>query len=105
LLDVQFQIGGRIAAFSASITNAIDVDDTVPQSVLQSNSLAIGTNTVDVDGVRTRKCRRPKEAPAKTRTFLIGPIDQPNRDRWPAMKFLTETPQHLKTGKNTQAPV
>jgi hypothetical protein len=105
LLDVQFQISGCITAFRASIADPIDIDATVPKGILQTNSIAVSTNSIPGNGVGTGKRRRAKQAPAEARAFLIGPIDQPNRDRWPAMKFLTETPQHLKTGKNTQAPV
>jgi hypothetical protein len=105
LLDVQLQISSDIAAFSASITNPIDIDATVPKGVLQTNSIAVCTDTVNRDGVGSGKCRRTKQAPAETRAFLIGPIDQPNRDGWPAVKILRETVQHLKSGKNTQATV
>ena len=34
LLDVQFQISGCIAAFRSRIANPIDIDATVPKSIL-----------------------------------------------------------------------
>jgi hypothetical protein len=55
LLDVQFQISGCIAAFSASISHPIDIDATVPERILQTNSIAVCTNTVNGDGVSAGK--------------------------------------------------
>jgi hypothetical protein len=105
LLDVQLQISGCIAAFSASVTDPVDVDATVPQSILQTNSIAVGTDTIHVDRLSSSERRRAEEATAEARTLLIGPIDQPNRDWRPPMRFLRETTQYLKAGKNAQAAV
>jgi hypothetical protein len=105
LLDVQFQICGCIVASTAGIAHPIDIDAAVPKGILQTNSIAVSTNTINGDGVGTGKSRRSKEAPAEARTLLIGPVDQPNRDGWPAAKLLREAAQHLKSGKNAQATI
>jgi hypothetical protein len=105
LLDVQFQISSYVPAFSAGITNPIDIDAAVPKSILQTNSIAVCTNAVNGDAMSSGKRRRSEEAPAEAGPFLIGPIDQPNRDRWPAVKILRETAHHLKPRKNAQGAI
>jgi hypothetical protein len=105
LLDMQFQISSYIAAFSSSVTDPIDIDATVPKSILQPNAVAIHTNTINGNSVGPGKRRRSKEAPAETRALLIGPIDQPNRNGWPATKILRETTKHFQSGKNAQAAI
>jgi hypothetical protein len=105
LLDVQFQISGYIATFNASITDSINVDATVAKGILQTNSIAVYTDTVNGDGMSTGKRRRSEETPAEARAFLIGPIDQPNREGRPAVIILGETAKHLKAGKYPQAAI
>src|SRR5271155_5866970 len=105
LLDMQLQIGSCIAAFSASVTDPVDINITAPESVLQANSIEVCADAVDGDAVSTGKCRRTEEAPAKARTLLIGPINQANRDGRPAMKILREAAQYTKASENAQASV
>jgi hypothetical protein len=105
LFDVQFQIGGDVLALQTSVAHLFDADVTSSKSVLQTDSIAICTDAVSGNGVSTGKCRRSKEAPAEACTLLVRPIDQPDRNRRPAMKILGETTQDLKTGKNAKAAV
>ena len=105
LLDMQLQIGRCIATFSASVTDAVDINITVPESILKTNSITVCADAVDGDGMSTGKCRRTEEASAEPRTLLIGPIDQSNRDGGPAMEILREAAQHAKASENAQASV
>jgi hypothetical protein len=105
LLDVQFQISSYVPAFSAGITNPIDIDAAVPKSILQMNSIAVCPNAVSGNRMSAGKRRRSEEAPAEASALLISPIDQSNRDRWSAVRILRETAQHLKPRKNAQAAI
>ncbi len=105
LLDVQFQISGGIAAFSARVTYPVDVNATPPNSLLQSDSVAIYTNAVAGNGVGAGKRRGAEKAPAEARTLLVGPIYKSNRDGRPATKILRKTAQDLKASQNAQAAV
>src|SRR5215469_1060451 len=102
---MQFQISSHAITFSARIPNPVDVDTTLPQRILQTNSVAIRPPAVDRDRVRSSKSRRTKQTPAESRTLLIGPVNQPDRNRWLALKIFSETAQHRQGGHNPQTPI
>jgi hypothetical protein len=105
LLDMQLQIGPCVAAFNASVTDSVDINITVLESVLKTNSITVCADAVDGDGMSADKCRRTEEASAESSALLIGPIDQSNRDRRPAVKVLREAAQHAKASENAQASI
>jgi hypothetical protein len=102
---MQLQIGGDVLALHTSVTHLLDVNVTLSKSVLQTDSIAICAYAVGSDGVSPGERRRSKEAPAEPGSFLVCPIDQPNRDRRPAIKIIRETAEDLKAGKNAKGAV
>src|ERR1700744_5314416 len=51
------------------------------------------------------KCGRSKQTSAETRTLLISPIHQTNRDWRLAAKVIQETAQHFETCQNSEAAI
>ena len=90
---------------SACFTNSFYVYSTLPQSVFQANSVTVSTVAVGLYSMRARKRGGSEEAPTKSRTFLVCPIYNANRDRRLALELLGKTAQYLKARENAQAAV
>jgi hypothetical protein len=105
LLDVQLQISSGISPLQSGFPDSFYVNSALPQSFFQTNSIAIRALAICLDSMGPSKRRRAEEAPAKTRTLLIGPINQANGNRRLAVKILHKTAQHLEAGEKPQASV
>src|SRR5579871_6768394 len=83
----------------------IDVDAAAPQRVFKANTILVRSPAVRVNRVGARKSRRTEQAAAKSRAFLVCPIDQPNRDRRAAVILVRKSPKDLQGGHHTQTAI
>jgi len=102
---MQLKISTSISPFRSGISNPFYIDTTLQESIFQPNSLAVCPATIRLNRLSPCKRRRTEQATSKTRPLFIGPIDQTNRDRWPAVKILRHAAQHLKSSQNTKTSI
>ena len=97
LLDVEFEVGGDVAAFGGRIADAFDVDLALPQGVFEADAVAIGAGAIGLNGVRAGEGGGPEEAAAEARAFLVGPVHQANGEGRPAVEVLGQSGAGLRT--------
>src|SRR4249920_1803190 len=82
LLDVELEIGGRRFELIARFEGVVEIDSVTGERVRQRDAVPVGQLTQLVL-IRHRACgcARAEEAPAETRSLLVSPIYEADRDR------------------------
>src|SRR4051794_17970025 len=94
LLDVQLEISGGIFQLTARLERAIEIDAVCFHRIDELHAIAIDEVAHLVRHERAGDRAGAEQTAAETRALLIGPIDQPYRDRRRA--FTGDSPQHLQ---------
>ena len=104
LLDVQLEVGGRALELGPRVERR---SRSTPCAASASGS-AMPSRVGELPqlvlvGHRARGCARAEEPAAEARAFLVGPVDEPHRDR--RLALLGDPTQHLDAGDDVQASV
>ncbi len=104
LLDVELQVGARPLELRAGLERAVELDAVLAERVGQRDAVAV-CELAELVLVAHRPGRRrgAEERPAEPRTFLVGPVDEADRDRRRALRG--DPAQHLGGGEHVEAAV
>src|SRR5215218_2214732 len=104
LLDVQLEVRASVLELRARLERAVELHPVLAQRVRQRNALAIRQRAqVVLVGQRAGRRRRAEERAAEPGALLVGPLDEPDRDR--RLALLRDPPQHLEAGQHVQTAV
>src|SRR5215218_7825446 len=104
LLDVQLEVRPSVLELRARLERAVELHPVLAQRVRQRDALAIRQRAqLVLVGHRAGGRRRAEERAAEPGALLVGPLDEPDRDR--RLALLRDPPQHLDAGQHVQAAV
>ena len=105
LLDVQLEVGARALELPPRLERAVEVDAVLAQRVRQRDRRRASRSCAQLVLVAHRAGgrRRAEERAAEARALLVGPVDEPDRQRRRAL--LGDPPQHLDAGDDVEAAV
>ena len=105
LLDVQLEVGAprsRAAQRASSArSRSTPCARSASGSAMPSRSVSFAQLVLVAH--RARRGRRAEERAAEARALLVGPVDEPHRDR--RLALLGDPAQHLDAGEHVQAAV
>ena len=103
LLDMQLEVGRRVAELLARLQHRVQLDAVWPRRVFERDAVMIGerAHLVGHQGAGSRA--RSEQAAPKARALFVAPVHQPHRDRRRA--FGRNAPQHLQRREHVQRTV
>ena len=105
LLDVELEVGGGGAQFAVALLHPFEIDPDFTKRVGEAHALFVDEPPRLVEVEAARAGGRPEQALAEPRAFLVGPVHDAQRDRWPARMLGGHAPQHLHAGQQAEAAV
>ena len=105
LLDVELEVGGGASRARDRASSArVEVDAVRGERVGKRDAVAVRELAqLVLVGHRAGGRARAEEAAAEARALLVGPVDEPHRDR--RRPFVGDAPQHLGAGDDVEAAV
>ena len=104
LLDVQLEVGGRALQLRMRVEGAVEVDAMGGERVLPADAVGVDAlPDLGLVGHRPRGCTRPEEGATEARALLVGPADEPDRERRRAVS--SDPPQDLDPGDDVERSV
>jgi len=104
LLDVQLEIRDGTLELLARVERTVEVDAVLAQCIRQRDAVRVAAPAqLVLVGHRARRGGRAEERAPEPRSFLVGPIDEPNGER--RRPVGGDAPQHLDPGHHVQAAV
>src|SRR5882757_3363064 len=92
LLDMQFDVSGRVLLFLLGIGEFGYLDATAAQRVFHLHAVAVGADAIRINGMCSSKGRGAKQATAKTCALFVCPVHKAHRNRGTAAKFGSDSP-------------
>src|SRR5262245_4537781 len=102
---MQLDISLGSGQLSARILYLGKINSLLLKRVWQRNAVLVSESTRFLQVEISRGCRRTNKTYSKTRTFLVGPINQPHRDQWFPVGFGFDPPQDLQARQCVQRTV
>jgi hypothetical protein len=104
LLDVQLEVGGGVLELAAGVGRLVEVDAVSADCIGERHAVGVpALPQLFLVGHRARGRARAEQRAPEARALLVGPADEPHRDRRRA--FLRDPPQHLRAGDHIERAV
>lgn len=105
LLDVEFEVGGGVVEFAVAIFDTIEIDSVFGEGGGKFDAVLIFERAGFVEIEAPGAGGRSKEAPAKTRSFFVGPINEANGDRGMAGVLGGDAAESFQSSEEIQSPI
>jgi hypothetical protein len=105
LFDVEFEIGGEILSLDGCVSDTIHRNSADCECGFESGAVAVGSNTIGVDGLGSSEGGGAEEAAAEAGALFVGPVDELDGAGWATVVLACEMLEDLKPGENAEAAV
>ena len=105
LLDVQLEIGSGVLEFFAALFYFFEIDSVFGERGGKRDALFVFEPASLFHVEMTGAGGRTEQTFAEARSFFIGPIDEPHRDRRPAVMLRMDSPKNLDAGEGVETTV
>jgi hypothetical protein len=102
LLDVELQVGDRVAQARAGLAHPVELHAVGGERVGERRPVPVGEPAHRIRVERTRAGARAEQAAAEARALLVGPVDEHEGER---ALLGCERAQHLQPGDDVERPV
>ena len=105
LLDVQFQISGCVRQLFAALLHLFEIDPVLFERGGKGDALFVAQRARFIHVEMAGAGGRSEKAFAKSRAFLIRPIDETDCYRWPAVVLRIDAAKNLDAGQGVQTAI